>query len=430
MTETYALIAAVCGAGALILAGVCLAVLLVRTRRRDESAIASDLSRLEQLILRANDTAAQSAHNVRDWLEFISKRQSGDLQAVAARLEALNTATERRLTELERAVAGEVRYMNEQNAAALAEMRRTVDEKLSSTLENRLQKSYSLINERLEAVYKGIGEVQQLAGSVADIKKVFTNVKLRGTWGEVQLEALLAQMLSPAQYRANVHLDPNENTVVEYAVLLPAGEGESALLPIDSKFPAEEYRRLADAESAGDKAAAERARKNLEKALKVQADMIAQKYIRPPLTADIAVMFLPLEGLYGESIKMPGLADYLAERRVVACGPTTLGALLTTLQLGYKTAAIQKRSGELWALLSAFRREFKNFALILDKAQKKMQEAQDTIESAARKTRTIGRKLRAVEGDALPAGEEAKAGIGAGEEPLSAEEPPAEGEED
>ena len=137
-----------------------------------------------------------------------------------------------------------------------------------------------------------------------------------------------------------------------------------------------------------------------------------------------------LEGLYGESIKMPGLADYLAERRVVACGPTTLGALLTTLQLGYKTAAIQKRSGELWALLSAFRREFKNFALILDKAQKKMQEAQDTIESAARKTRTIGRKLRAVEGDALPAGEEAKAGIGTGEEPLSAEEPPAEGEED
>ena len=279
-------------------------------------------------------------------------------------------------------------------------------------------------------MYKGIGEVQQLAGSVADIKKVFTNVKLRGTWGEVQLEALLAQMLSPAQYRANVHLDPNENTVVEYAVLLPAGEGESALLPIDSKFPAEEYRRLADAEAAGDKSAAERARKNLEKALKVQADMIAQKYIRPPLTADIAVMFLPLEGLYGESIKMPGLADYLAERRVVACGPTTLGALLTTLQLGYKTAAIQKRSGELWALLSAFRREFKNFALILDKAQKKMQEAQDTIESAARKTRTIGRKLRAVEGDALPAGEEAKAGIGAGEEPLSAEEPPAEGEED
>lgn len=421
MTETYALIAAVCGAGALILAGVCLAVLLVRTRRRDESAIASDLSRLEQLILRANDTAAQSAHNVRDWLEFISKRQSGDLQAVAARLEALNTATERRLTELERAVAGEVRYMNEQNAAALAEMRKTVDEKLSSTLENRLQKSYSLINERLEAVYKGIGEVQQLAGSVADIKKVFTNVKLRGTWGEVQLEALLAQMLSPAQYRANVHLDPNENTVVEYAVLLPAGEGESALLPIDSKFPAEEYRRLADAEAAGDKAAAERARKNLEKALKVQADMIAQKYIRPPLTADIAVMFLPLEGLYGESIKMPGLADYLAERRVVACGPTTLGALLTTLQLGYKTAAIQKRSGELWALLSAFRREFKNFALILDKAQKKMQEAQDTIESAARKTRTIGRKLRAVEGDALPAGEEAKAGIDAGEEDAGAE---------
>ena len=426
MELIFSVIAAVCAALALAVS----LLVLKNQKNGHTSPQNADTARLEQLLGQVHYIVEQNAHASRDYLDFMAKQQNGNLKGIAEKLETLNASTERRLSEIQRVVAGEIKYMTEQNAHNLEQIRQTVDEKLSSTLENRLNKSYSIINERLEAVYKGIGEVAQLAGSVADIKKVFTNVKLRGTWGEVQLEALLAQMLSPAQYRANVHLDPNENTVVEYAVLLPAGEGESALLPIDSKFPAEEYRRLADAEAAGDKSAAERARKNLEKALKVQADMIAQKYIRPPLTADIAVMFLPLEGLYGESIKMPGLADYLAERRVVACGPTTLGALLTTLQLGYKTAAIQKRSGELWALLSAFRREFKNFALILDKAQKKMQEAQDTIESAARKTRTIGRKLRAVEGDALPAGEEAKAGIGAGEEPLSAEEPPAEGEED
>ena len=285
--------------------------------------------------------------------------------------------------------------MTEQNAHNLEQIRQTVDEKLSSTLENRLNKSYSIINERLEAVYKGIGEVAQLAGSVADIKKVFTNVKLRGTWGEVQLSSLLEQMLSPAQYRANVHLDPLSGDVVEYAVLLPSG-GETVYLPIDSKFPIEEYRRLIDAGDSGDKDAAERAQKNLERALKLQADTIAKKYIRPPLTADFAVMFLPLEGLYAESVKMPGLSEYFARRRIMACGPTNLGALLTTLQIGYKTAAIEKRSGELWELLSAFRHEFRNFVQILEKAQKKLQEAQDTIDSAARKTRTIDKKLKNV----------------------------------
>ena len=238
--------------------------------------------------------------------------------------------------------------------------------------------------------------MQQLAGSVADIRKVFTNVKLRGTWGEVQLSALLGQMLAPQQYRANVHVDPLSSDVVEFAVLLPSKDGETVLLPIDSKFPIEEYRRLADAEAASDKEGAEKAAKNLERALKVQADAIARKYIRPPLTADFAVMFLPLEGLYAESLKMPGLTEYLAGKRIMACGPTNFGALLTTLQIGYKTAAIEKRSGELWELLSAFRHEFRNFVQILEKAQKKLQEAQDTIENAAKKTRTIDRKLKNV----------------------------------
>ena len=245
-------------------------------------------------------------------------------------------------------------------------------------------------------MYKGIGEVQQLAGSVADIKKVFSNVKLRGTWGEMQLSALLEQMLSPQQYRANVRVDPLSNDVVEFAVLLPSADGETILLPVDSKFPVEEYRRLLDAGDSGDREAADKALKNLERALKVQADSIAKKYIRPPMTADFAVMFLPLEGLYAESLKMPGLAEYFSSRRILACGPANFGALLTTLQMGYKTAAIEKRSGELWELLSAFRHEFRNFVQILEKAQKKLQEAQDTIENAAKKTRTIDRKLKNV----------------------------------
>ena len=221
-------------------------------------------------------------------------------------------------------------------------------------------------------------------------------MKLRGTWGEVQLSALLAQMLSPAQYRANVRIDPLDSAVVEYCILLPSKDENTVLLPVDSKFPVEEYRRLLEAEESGDKQQTERVRKGLERIFRAQADTIAKKYIRPPLTADFAVMFLPLEGLYAESIRMEGLTEYLNGRHVLACGPANLGALLTTLQLGYRTAAIEKRSGELWELLAAFKHEFRNFVLLLEKAQKKLREAQDTIESAAKKTRTIDRKLKTV----------------------------------
>ena len=391
MELIFSVIAAVCAALALAVS-----LLVLKNQKNGHTSPQNvDTARLEQLLGQVHYIVEQNAHASRDYLDFMAKQQNGNLKGIAEKLETLNASTERRLSEIQRVVAGEIKYMTEQNAHNLEQIRQTVDEKLSSTLENRLNKSYSIINERLEAVYKGIGEVAQLAGSVADIKKVFTNVKLRGTWGEVQLSALLEQMLSPAQYRANVRIDPLSNDVVEYAVLLPSN-GETVYLPIDSKFPIEEYRRLIDAGDSGDKEAAERAQKNLERALKLQADTIAKKYIRPPLTADFAVMFLPLEGLYAESVKMPGLSEYFAQRRIMACGPTNLGALLTTLQIGYKTAAIEKRSGELWELLSAFRHEFRNFVQILEKAQKKLQEAQDTIDSAARKTRTIDKKLKNV----------------------------------
>lgn len=392
MAEIFSVIAAICAALSLVVS----ILVLIGQKNAHTSASNRDTGRLEQLVDRANYIAEQSSRATREYLDFMAKQQGGNLQGIQEKLETLNAVTERRLADIQRVVTGEIKYMTEQNAHNLEQIRQTVDEKLSSTLENRLNKSYSIINERLEAVYKGIGEVQQLAGSVADIKKVFTNVKLRGTWGETQLSALLEQMLSPAQYRANVHIDPLSGDVVEFAILLPSKDGESVYLPVDSKFPIEEYRRLLDASDTGDKSLAEKASKNLERALKLQAETISKKYIRPPVTADFAVMFLPLEGLYAESLKMPGLAEFFAQKRILACGPANLGALLTTLQIGYKTAAIEKRSGELWELLSAFRHEFKNFVQILEKAQKKLQEAQDTIENAAKKTRTIDRKLKTV----------------------------------
>lgn len=355
-----------------------------------------DTYRLEQKLDKIGYLTENYAQNMQGFAEYSAKNQSAQLAGMQAKMDELNRLTEQRLNDISRMLAGEIKYMSEQNAKNLEQIRQTVDEKLSSTLENRLNKSYSLINERLEAVYKGIGEVQQLAGSVSDIKKVFTNVKLRGTWGEVQLSALLEQMLSPNQYRANVRINPLDNAVVEFAVLLPSREDETVYLPVDSKFPVEEYQRLIDAGDAMNKEAADKALKNLERALKLQADTIAKKYILPPLTADFAIMFLPLEGLYAETLKIPGLSEYFASRRIMACGPTNFGALLTTLQIGYKTAAIEKRSGELWELLSAFKHEFGNFVKILEKTQKKLQEAQDTIESAAKKTRTIERKLKNV----------------------------------
>ena len=355
-----------------------------------------DTYRLEQKLDKIGYLTENNAQNMQGFAEYSAKNQSAQLAGMQAKMDELNRLTEQRLNDISRMLAGEIKYMSEQNAKNLEQIRQTVDEKLSSTLENRLNKSYSLINERLEAVYKGIGEVQQLAGSVSDIKKVFTNVKLRGTWGEVQLSALLEQMLSPNQYRANVRIIPLDNAVVEFAVLLPSREDETVYLPVDSKFPVEEYQRLIDAGDAMNKEAADKALKNLERALKLQADTIAKKYILPPLTADFAIMFLPLEGLYAETLKIPGLSEYFASRRIMACGPTNFGALLTTLQIGYKTAAIEKRSGELWELLSAFKHEFGNFVKILEKTQKKLQEAQDTIESAAKKTRTIERKLKNV----------------------------------
>ncbi|MBQ9081663.1 MAG: DNA recombination protein RmuC [Clostridia bacterium] len=314
------------------------------------------------------------------------------------RVNELNDRTEYRLNLIQKQLSDDIKFMSQANAQNLEVIRRTVDEKLSATLEGKLGESYSLINERLEAVYKGLGEVRGLASSVGDIKKVFTNVKLRGTWGETQLDALLSQMLSPEQYEASVKLNPLSGYLVDFAVKIPSKDEETVWLPIDSKFPVEEYERLINAADACDKAAEERALKNLERAVKLQAESISEKYIQPPFTTDFAIMYLPLEGLYAELLKMPALSEFLYRKRIMACGPTNLGALLSTVQTGFKTAAIEKRSGELWQMLTTFKYEFSKFSDLLQKTQKKLQEAQDSIDSAAKKTRTITRKLSAVDG--------------------------------
>jgi DNA recombination protein RmuC len=266
-------------------------------------------------------------------------------------------------------------------------------------LERRLGDSFKLVGERLEQVQRGLGEMQSLANGVGDLKRVLTNVKTRGTWGEVQLSMLLEQILTPEQYEANAKIG-RTSEVVEFAIKLPGRDDDSGVvfLPIDSKFPQESYQRLLDAQDAGlaDQAAA--ARKELETAVKVAARDIRDKYIHPPKTTDFAVMFLPTEGLYSEVLRIPGLMDRLQnEFRTTVAGPTTLAALLNSLQMGFRTLAIQKRSGEVWKILGAVKSEFGKFSDILDGVQKKLGEAAGKIEDASRKSRTIQTKLRFVE---------------------------------
>lgn len=335
-----------------------------------------------------NSSAGVSEKKLDDMMREMIK-----LEAASGEAARLAQAQEARINDLKKKLDDDLKYISETTARSVENIRAMVEEKLAATLEGKLSKSYSVINEQLEKVYKGIGEVNTLAANVTDIKKLFSNVKLRGTWGEVQLGSLLSQMLAPNQYASSVKVDARSDGMVDFAVRLPSRDERTVWLPIDSKFPIEEYTRLVDAT---DKAETNAALKRLAQAVKLQADSIASKYIFPPSTTDFAVMYLPLEGLYAEITKLPELDGYLRKRRVLACGPTNLSALLSTLQTGFKTVAIEKRSGELWQLLSAFKVQFDKFTLILEKTGKKLQEAQNTIEEAGRRTRTISNKLRTV----------------------------------
>lgn len=381
MTEALLIISIILSVLCLIL----LAVLLLKKKREDGSATAEQLRRLEE--------KTDAVGKIADYNARV--------------LESLNRSTEARLTGIQNRLSDDIKYIVETNAQNLERIRRTVDDKLTNSIDGKLSDSFARISERLEKMYQSVGEMKGLSANVADIKRVFTNVKLRGTWGEAQLDAVLEQMLAPEQYRRSVKLNPLDNSLVDFAIVLPAKDGEM-FLPVDSKFPVEEFERLVDASERGDKEGEERARKNLERAVKLQADSIAKKYILPPLTTDFAVMYLPSEGLYAEIMRTNGLSDWLRMRRVLACGPTNFGALLSTLQTGFRTAAIEKRSGELRLMLDSFRADFAKFAELLEKTRKKLQEAQDTVESAEKRTGTIGRKLdsfRSV-GGMLPPDEE------------------------
>jgi len=331
----------------------------------------------------------------------ISNMQRNQLDIFSQQLANLTQTNEYRLDRMRDTIEEKLKHLQEDNSKKLDQMRATVDERLSSTLEQRLGESFRLVSERLEMVHKGLGEMQTLASGVGDLKKVLTNVKSRGTWGEIQLGNILEQILTPEQYSKNVATIKDSSERVEFAVKLPGKDernGEAVWLPIDSKFPQEDYQRLLDAQEKGNPVKAEEAAKAMELKVKSFARDIRDKYISPPWTTDFGIMFLPTEGLYAEILRRPGLCDCLQrEYRIVIAGPTTLIALLNSLQMGFRTLAIEKRSSEVWSLLGAVKTEFGKFGDILDKTRKKLQEASNTIEDAARKSRSIGRKLKNVQ---------------------------------
>ena len=355
--------------------------------------------RLTQSMDARSQDEALRLSGLQERLEAFGDTQERRLMRVTAAVEEKLGQNEQRIEKMRDTLEKSVSRMQEDNAKKLDEMRKTVDEKLQSTLEERLSRSFSLVNERLEQVYKGLGEMQTLASGVGDLKKVLTNVKTRGVWGEMQLGTLLSQVLSPSQYDENAEVVPHSGQRVEFAVKLPGRGQEPVYLPIDSKFPVEDYERLLAAWESGDAAQVSAASSALESALKTEAKRIASKYIAPPHTTDFAIMFLPIEGLYAEALRIRGLTEELQEKhRIVLAGPTTLNALLTSLQVGFRTLAIEKRTDEVWKLLSAVKTEFVQFGKLLDNTQKKIQAAATSMEDAARKTRTIERKLRRVEG--------------------------------
>ena len=336
----------------------------------------------------------------------IANLQRNQLDTFATQLSSLTRSNDQKLEHLRKTVEERLLLLQQDNAQKLDQMRATVDEKLSSTLEQRLGESFKLINDRLEAVHKGLGEMQTLASGVGDLKKVLTNVKTRGMWGEIQLGNLLEQILTPEQYTSNVITKHGSNDRVEFAIKLPARDGHDNIiwLPIDAKFPMEDYERLVEAQDQADLPRIEELSKSLEQRIKLEGKTIRDKYLDPPNTTDFGILFLPVEGLYAEVLRRPGLCEILQrEYKIVITGPTTLAALLNSLQMGFRTLAIEKRSGEVWNLLSAVKTEFGKFVDVLEKTQKKLQEASNTIDTATRKSRTIVRKLKNVQ--TLPANE-------------------------
>ena len=415
---------------------VILIVLAVRQKRQNDIALKISqrsegvLSEyMERLIRDTESRLTANANYDQSALQSALRAQvassAARLYRMDHRLDSALTAQEGRLKHLDEVLnvrlgqndqkVGEIRdtlfsaltQMRQDNAEKLEEMRKTVDENLHQTLSRRLGESFSLVNERLEAVHKGLGEMQPLASGVGDLKKVLSNIKTRGTWGETQLGMLLEEALAPAQYDTNIAVMPGSSERVEYAIRLPGREdGAIVHLPIDAKFPLEDYERLQAAQEGDDKKRADEALCALSQAITRESIRVS-KYISPPDTTDFAILYLPVEGLYAEVLRVPGLVSRLQQvHRVTVAGPTTLLALLNSLQMGFRTLAIEKRSGEVWRLLGQVKSEFSAFGDTLEKTQMRLRQASESIEAATRKTRVITRRLRNVEsleGSEMPA---------------------------
>ena len=321
---------------------------------------------------------------------------TGSLTSAAQQISAMSDAMEQRQDRLRQTVDAQLTELRRTNDIRLEEMRRTVDEKLAGTLEKRLNESFRTVSGQLERVYRGLGEMQNLATGVGDLKKVLTNVKTRGVWGEIRLRALIADNLTPAQYIENAQVDPASRDRVEFAICLPGkDDGETVLLPVDSKFPQEDYLRLVEAAEAGDRALYDKCAAALARAVAEQAKKIADKYIRVPKTTDFAILFLPTESLYAEVARIPGLMEDVQKKyRIVISGPATFAALLNSLQMGFTTVAIERRTSEVWTLLGSIRTEFDRFGETLGRARIKLQQAVGELDNVDTRTRAINRRLR------------------------------------
>lgn len=397
---------------------------LEKTLERNERLVNGEIAmNREESNINARQVREELNQSVRSFNDSVLARmaeiatlQRNQLDIFATQLGSLTKTNDQKLEQLRKTVEERLLLLQQDNGHKLEQMRATVDEKLKATLEHRLGESFKLVSERLEAVHKGLGEMQTLASGVGDLKKVLTNVKTRGIWGEIQLGNLLEQILTPEQYATNVVTKTGSNDRVEFAIKLPARDGQNSIiwLPIDAKFPIEDYERLIEAQDQANLTRIEELGKSLENRIKSEGKIIRDKYIDPPNTTDFGILFLPVEGLYAEVLRRPGLCELLQrEYKVIISGPTTLAALLNSLQMGFRTLAIEKRSSEVWHLLSAVKTEFGKFVEVLEKTQKKLQEASNTIETATRKSRTIARKLKNVQ--TLPA-HEAESLLGQGME--------------
>jgi DNA recombination protein RmuC len=396
--------------GALVALALSRLATLVAARDGAVREAAELKARLEILAVQSADFERDVRHDLahaRAEQAQAAQTARSDLGATLARfgeaLSQLSESNERRLEAVRATVEQKLEALRTDNTQKLEQMRATVDEKLQTTLEKRLGDSFQLVSDRLEQVHKGLGEMQTLATGVGDLKRVLTNVKTRGTWGETQLGMLLSEVLTPQQYEANVETVPGSNRRVEFAIRFPGrnADGTPCWLPVDAKFPLEHWQRLQDALDRADAPAADAARKALADFLRLQAKTIRDAYVAPPYTTDFAILFVPTEGLYAEMMSRPGFADQLQrEFRVTLTGPTNFLALLNSLQMGFRTLAIEQRSSEVWKTLALVKTEFAKFADVLAGIKRKLDEAGTSIEKAGVRTRAMARTLREVE--ALP----------------------------